>query len=226
MSKILYVEDDQVLAESVKQWLEAESYTVELVTSAEDALQLVANFSYEIILLDWDLPGRSGVEFCSKYRSMGGSAWIVFITGRTEICSLETALQMGGDEFLSKPFSTRELSARLRALLRRVDRSYQSELKVGDVLLDSKTHTLHVGDQILHLMPKENALLEFLMRNLDTGYSTKELLASVWSSERDVTDGIVRTYIRQVRKKLQTVNREDLIETVAGIGYIVRSSKT
>jgi DNA-binding response OmpR family regulator len=221
MAKILLVEDDLLVSKSVSEWVAGEAHTVEVASSGEDAMQLLKNFSYDLIILDWSLPGISGVEVCKNYRAAGGSAWIIFLTGKGDIDSKEQGLDVGADDYLTKPFQMRELAARIRSALRRSDAHFQPELKIGDVQLSTATQSCIVRDVAVHLMPKEAALLEFLMRNPNRLFNTKKLLDSVWSSDAGVSEGIIRTYIRTLRQKLEALGQPDFIKTVPGAGYII-----
>ena len=226
MAKILVVEDDLNVSKPLSEWIAGNSHTVEIAPSGEDAMQLLENFNYDLIILDWSLPGMSGVEVCRNYRSAGGSAWVIFLTGKSELDAKEEGLDVGADDYLTKPFHMRELGARIRSALRRSDAHFQHELKIGKVQLNMAGQSCIVSDVEVHLMPKEAALLEFLMRNPDRLFPTKKLLDSVWESDAGVSEGIVRTYIRTLRQKLAALGQPDFIKTVAGAGYIIeRESK-
>lgn len=183
MAKILIVEDDVLISKAVCEWITAEKHLVETAATGEDALQLLQNFEYDVVLLDWQLPGISGVDVCGRYREGGGKAWVIFLTGKSSVEAKVEGLDVGADDYLTKPFSMHELLARIRSALRRSDSHFQAELKIGDVFLNLATRTCSVRDVSLHLMPKEAALLEFLMRNPDRQFSTKKLLDAVWPSD-------------------------------------------
>jgi DNA-binding response OmpR family regulator len=223
VAKILVVEDDAQVAKTMFEWLRAEKHLVESAGSGEDALQLLRNFQYDLVLLDWSLPGISGVEVCRRYRAAGGAAWIIFLTGKNALAEKEEGLDVGGDDYLTKPFQMRELLARIRSALRRASAHFQPELRIGDVLLSLATQTCWVRDVSAHLMPKEAALLEFLMRNPGRQFSTKKLVESVWESDSGVSEGIVRTYVRTLRQKLAALGKPDFVKTVLGSGYLIES---
>ncbi len=224
MAKILIVEDDVQISKEVAECLTAEKHLVEVAGTGEDGLQLLQNFQYDVVLLDWQLPKMQGVEVCRRYRESGGSAWVLFLTGMNTIEKKEEGLDGGADDYLTKPFAMRELLARIRSALRRSDAHFQAQLKIGDVELNLANQTFSVRGVSAHLMPKELALLEFLMRNPDRQFHTKQLLDSVWPSDAGVSEGIVRTYIRTLRQKLEAVGETDFIKTVPGAGYIIESS--
>ncbi len=119
MAKLLLVEDDLELSLKLKEWLASQGYLLETVTTGEDALQMLNHFQFDILLLDWDLPGISGLEVCRQYRLSGGTSFILFLTGKGDISSKEQGFDLGADDYLVKPFDARELSSRIRSLLRR-----------------------------------------------------------------------------------------------------------
>ena len=223
MAKILYVEDDPSIAITVEEYFSAEGHQVEIASNGEDALQLLNNSSYDIILLDWDLPGIKGIDVCKAYRKIGGTSWIVFLTGRTDLEDVEAGLNIGADDYLKKPFELRELKARISSGLRRGANTFQSDLKVKDVTLSLSKKSLSIIEASILLTAKETALLEFLMRNPDRHFSSKALLASVWPSDAEVSEGTVRSFMRILRQKLETAGRPDFIRTDLGSGYIVDS---
>jgi DNA-binding response OmpR family regulator len=221
MSKILLVEDDTEMAGWLKDWFKQENFVFESTDNGEDALQLLEQFEFDVIILDWGLPDITGLEVCKRYRSNGGDAPVLFLTGKGEIDDKEKGLDSGADDYLTKPFDVRELAARVRSLLRRPKQILPVELTVRGVSLDLKTRVVREGNNHLRLMPKECALLEFLMRHPDTIYSSKALLDSVWRSDSDSSEDTVRTCMRTLRLKLQKLGREDLIKTILGSGYII-----
>lgn len=224
MAKILLVEDDPMAAASVKSLLLKEGHLPEWTDNGEDALQLCRNFDYDLILLDWSLPGISGFEVCTEYRRMGGKSWLIFLTSMGEIDFKEKGLNAGADDYLVKPVDLRELAARVRGVFRRSDpQQYQAELKIGDVLLDVSTRSMIVHEQNVRLMRKEAAVLEYLMRNPNKLASTKKLLRSVWTSESDASEGAVRTCMFGLRQKLEACGKAEFIKTVPGSGYMIET---
>lgn len=224
MAKILLVEDDTDLAARLKDWFSLDNHLVEDVTTGEDALQMLRNYTFDIVVLDWSLPGMPGIEVCKKYRSEGGKTPILFLTGKVDVDDKETGLDAGADDYLTKPFDTRELSARIRSILRRPPTMLATDLRVGAVILRPDTRTVTAGDASAHLKPKECALLEFLMRHPDKLFSAKELLEAVWPSDTDASSDSVRTWMKLLRRQLGTIGRPDMIKTVLGSGYMLDSS--
>jgi len=223
MAKILYVEDDDGIAASVQDWLQMEGHLVELAANGEDGIQLSANFEYDLLLLDWDLPGIPGIEVCRRYRQRGGNAWVIFLTGKSGVDDKENGLDAGADDYLTKPFEIRELSARIRSALRRTESTFQSQLKINDLVLNTADRTLCVNQATVRLMPKEAALLEYLMRNPNKLSNTNKLLSAVWPSDSGVSNGTVRTFMLSLRGKLEQLGKKDFIKTVPGSGYIIET---
>jgi OmpR-family two-component system manganese-sensing response regulator len=226
LSKILLVEDDIQIGEKLKEWFSIEGgNTFEWVTSGEDALQLLSLFGFDVILLDWMLPGQTGLDVCKQYRRNGGKSKIIFLTGQSDIKDKEQGLDFGGDDYLVKPFDCRELSARIRSVLRRPDLAPASELlQVGDISLDLKSRTITASGKSVQLMPKESKLLEFLLRNPDKCFGSAELSRAIWTSEAELDANTVRSWIRNLRVRLASVGQADFIKTITGSGYRIDSS--
>jgi OmpR-family two-component system manganese-sensing response regulator len=221
MAKILLVEDDANLADKIKFWFSQQGDQLEHASTGEDGLHLLGSFSYDIVLLDWTLPGITGLEVCKRYRKSGGTTPIIFLTGRNDIESKEQGLDLGADDYVVKPFDARELSARIRSILRRPTSLLPSDIRIGEIVLEPKTRTLTVNGASHHLMPRESALLEYLMRHPNRIFGSKELLDAVWSSESDTSTETVRSWMRNLRNKLSAAGVDGLIKTVPGSGYII-----
>lgn len=223
MSKILLVEDDPEICQSLETWFKQENIVFESVQLGRDALQLIANFDFDLIILDWGLPDMTGIDICRQYRANGGTAGILLLTGKDSIDDKEFGLDSGADDYLTKPFEIRELAARMRSLLRRPRSVRPDDLNIKGVELNLKTRTMKAGTETVRLMPKECALLEYLMRHPDTLFSSKALLDAVWPSESESSEDTVRTCMRSLRLKLQKLGSEELIKTVLKSGYIIET---
>lgn len=226
MPKILVVEDDEDLADMVSSWLESERHTVEVANDGTLARDLLKLSSFDVIVLDWDLPGMSGIEVLKEFRGQGGNTPIIMLTGKSEISDKEAGLGTGADDYLTKPFAVRELGARIRALLRRPGNLQSSVLRAGNLELDSAKHRVVVAAQEVHLLPRDFALLEFFLRHQDEVFSVEALLTRVWSSDSDATTEGLRTAIKRIRKKIDGDGGDEsksLIETIPRIGYRLRS---
>lgn len=221
MAKILLVEDDLELTERLREWFSEEKHVFEATGSGKDALQLLENYEYDVIILDWRLPDVSGIDILKRFRNRGGLTPVIFLTGRVELSDKESGLDAGADDYLVKPFHTRELSARIRSLLRRPTALLPDELSVKGVKLDPRRRTVKSGDTSAQLMPRECALLEYLMRHTNQTYSGKTLLTAVWPSDTEASEDTVRTCMKTLRRKLSKLGRDDLVKTVLGSGYII-----
>lgn len=223
MTKLLLIEDDEILAEQLSKWLVEQNYLCEHAPSGEDGLQLLSAYQYDLIMLDWELPGKSGLDVCREFRKNGGITPILFLTGQGDISHKESGLDSGADDYLTKPFELRELAARIRSLLRRPVRLIAEELKLNGVKLDVQTRTVSHGENSTRLMPTECATLEFLMRHPDQTFSTKALLDAVWTSQSEASEESVRTCMKTLRFKLGKIDKKTLIKTVLGAGYSIET---
>ena len=226
LPKILLVEDDRDLTFLIGDWLRGEKYALEICHDGAEGYEYLLQGQYDLIILDWDLPSMNGVEFCRKYRFNKGLTPILMLTGKSRVDDKEQGLDAGADDYLSKPFHMRELSARLRALLRRPATAANNRLKVGLLELDFTSHKLFKYEKEVHLTPKEFALLEFLMRHPGEVFSTEAILQRVWALDSEVTADAVRTTVRRIRQKLDDTDDESksIIESNRKIGYRLRLS--
>ncbi len=224
MAKILLVEDDMVVAESIKLWLKNQQQVVEHVSDGNAALELITFSSYEAIILDWELPGLSGVEVCRRVRASHNRVPILMLTGKDSVEHKVTGLDVGVDDYLAKPFSLKELSARLRAIVRRSGGVASNILQVNDITLDSESHRVTRGGEEIELMPREFAVLEFLLRNKNQVFSGEALLQKLWHTDSDSSKEAVRACIKRLRQRIDMGDDESLsiIETVPKIGYRIR----
>jgi DNA-binding response OmpR family regulator len=220
VAKILVVEDDLGLARMVSDWLKFEHHMVETAANGRDGLDKLKSFEYDAIVLDVDLPELSGIEVCKEFRSTGGTTPVLLLTGKSSLTDKESGFGAGADDYLTKPFHMKELSMRLRSLLRRADSGFAGDLlKYRDIDLDVKTHRVTRGGKELQLLPKEFALLEFLMRHQGQVFNADALLSRVWASETETSIDAVSTCIKRLRKKIDLEGENSLIRTVHGVGY-------
>lgn len=221
MAKILLVEDEAQAAAMVQEWMQLQGHRVELAGCAEDALQLLSNFEYDIILLDWNLPGISGLELCKRYRMQGGKTAILFLTGKGDIDDRAEGLDTGADGYLVKPFDVRELAARVRGLLRRPAAAECKTLSAQGLVLNTANRSITSGDKFEVLRAKECEVLEYLLVNRGSAYTSKQLIAALWPADSTSSNSTVRQVINTLRQKLTSVGHEQLIVTAAGSGYSV-----
>jgi DNA-binding response OmpR family regulator len=225
MARLLLIEDDVELVSMVAEWLSAE-YVVEIAGDGQEGLDKLRGSEYDLIVLDWRLPKISGIDLCKQYRSEGGKTPIIMLTGRSSVADREEGLDGGADDYLVKPFSMRELASRLRALRRRGNLVSNQLLVSGDITLDVSKHRVTKGVMPVHLLPKEFALLEFLMRHPDEVFSSDNLLARVWSTDAETGANAVRTSIKRIRQKLDDEGSDDsssIIENIPRVGYRLKS---
>jgi two-component system, OmpR family, response regulator len=219
MAKVLVVEDDTGLCTVIRDWLLLQNYLVEIVHTAGEAEEFLRSYRYDAIVLDWGLPDRPGVDVCQRFRASGGQTPILMLTGKRDISEKEQGLDSGADDYLTKPFDVKELSARLRALLRRPAAMSENVLSAGDLLLDPSKYVVTKGGAEVKLFRKEFALLEFLMRHPNKVFSPESLLNHVWASEAGVGPETVRTSVKRLRQQIDDEGRNSLIENVRGVGY-------
>lgn len=221
MAKVLLVEDDLMLAAALQEELAGGPYQVETTSSGEDALQLLDHFQFDIILLDWNLPGINGLEVCKRFRQAGGLSFVIFLTSEGDISFKEQALDAGGDDYLVKPFDVRELVARMRSVSRRSLERVEDIISIGPVSLNPASRIIAAGGRQLQLTPKENAILEYLMRHKNRPFSALRLLNSVWPSDSEVSVDNVRVLVANLRQKLAAAGCADFVKTIHNAGYVV-----
>lgn len=219
MAKILLVEDDKNVASTVQQWLEHEHYRLEVVEDGVSALELLTSYEYDVVVLDVSLPRMSGFDVCKKYRESGGQARVLMLTGRRTVAEREEGLDLGADDYLTKPFDLKELSARIRALLRRPGAVKGNLLKAGDLILDPTAFKLTRDGKDIHLPKMEFALLEFLMRHPGQVFSSEALLERVWTSDSERSSETIRTCVKKLRDKIDAEGKPSIIKNIHGVGY-------
>lgn len=224
MAKILFVEDDPVMLQSVSDWLKFEGHKLETTASGKEALELLNTYDYELIILDWELKELSGIEVCRNFRSRGGRTPILFLTGRGSVLDKEAGLDSGGDDYLSKPFQVRELSARVRALLRRLSENKNPVLQLGPLSLNPATRRVEKNSRPIDLPRQEFALLELFMRNPDRVLSAELIMERVWSTENPCSPETLRTCLKKLRGRIDEPGEPSLIKNLHGVGYIMESN--
>jgi OmpR-family two-component system manganese-sensing response regulator len=222
MSKFLIVDDDKELTKGLDLYFSSKGLVIEVCDNGEDALQLLASFEYDLIVLDWTLPGITGHDVCRTFREKGGQTPIIFLTGKEHVSFLETALDSGADDYMVE----RELFARTKTLLRRRTGTYVAELKIGNLVLKPEMNLLITPTAEVRLRVKETALLEYLIRHTNQAFSAQQLLNAVWTSDSEGTTNSVRTWMNLLRRKLEGVGQTDLIKTISGSGYMIEDERS
>ena len=212
------------MAALLKRGLEEEGYAVDLAADGDEGLFLASENDYDLILLDAMLPGMSGYDVCRQLRERRRWAPVLMLTARDGIADRVAGLAAGADDYLTTPFAFAELTARLRALLRRGSAERAPVLTVGDLRLDPAAHAVYRGETPVDLTAKEFALLELLMRHPGEVLSRTRILEHVWDFAYDPSSNVVDQYIAYLRRKIdRPFSRED-VETVRGAGYRLRAS--
>ncbi|NEQ88450.1 MAG: response regulator transcription factor [Moorea sp. SIO2I5] len=223
--RILLVEDDERITDALAEDLTDQHYVVDVANDGQIGKELVESFSYDLILLDVMLPKMDGITLCRKLRSQGDLTPILMLTARDTISDKILGLDAGADDYLVKPFDLGELSARIRALLRRGNTTLPPVLEWDSLRLDPSTCEVFYKDNLLSLSPKEYALLEFFLRHPRRVFSRAQILENLWSFERLPEEATVKAHIRGLRQKLDAAGApSDLIETVYGLGYRLKEN--
>ena len=226
-AKVLVVEDEAPLAEMLRYNLKAEGFNVVHAETGEEALMLLDEERPDLVVLDWMLPGVSGIELCRRLRSKSDtcSVPIIMLTARGEESDRIRGLSTGADDYVTKPFSLPELMARVKAILRRsAPRRMAEVLKIGDIELDRGAHKVSRGLRQVRLGPTEFRLLEFLMESSGRVMSRTQLLDGVWARDAFVDERTVDVHIGRLRKALIRGNEHDPIRTVRSAGYVFGDS--
>ena len=217
--RVLVVEDERKLALFLKQGLEEQRYAVDVAYDGEDGLHWALNFPYDVIILDVMLPGLDGLELCRALRDRRIVSPILMLTARDTIDDRVTGLDSGANDYLIKPFSFRELLARMRALLRRDTPHTSAVLSIGDLSLDTLTHTATRQGERIELTAKEYELLEFLMLHPNQVLSRTVIAEHIWNYDYSPELNVVDVYIRYLRRKLDDGHEAKYIRTIRGSGY-------
>lgn len=220
--RILIIEDEQPIREMIAFALENTGFDLQEAADARQAQAIIAESPPDLILLDWMLPGGSGVEYARRLKKdeLTRDIPIIMLTARTDEEDKVRGLESGADDYVTKPFSPRELVARIRAVLRRGGPPAEDEmLRANALLLDTASHRVSVADRLLELGPTEYRLLEFFMSHPERVYSRNQLLDRVWGSNVYVEERTVDVHIRRLRKALEPHEHDYLIQTVRGAGY-------
>ena len=221
-SHILIVDDEAAIRDMVRMALEIEGFSVSDASNAHQAAKLLETEDVDLILLDWMMPGVSGVDFAGKIRREGNtSVGIIMVTAKDDEDDMIRGLDVGADDYVKKPFSTKELVSRIKAVLRRLAESTNSQdiVSAGKITIDSEQHRIHIDGKIVDFSPTEFRLLHFLLTHPDRVFARDQLLDNVWGNQVYVEDRTVDVHIRRLRKVLEPFDCDSYINTVRGVGY-------
>ncbi len=227
-TQILIVEDEAALATLLEYNLEKEGFDVSLSADGEDALLRIEESPPDLVILDWLLPKVSGIEVCRRIRARSETRNlpIIMVTARAEEDDRIRGLDTGADDYLTKPFSTNELIARVRAVLRRIRPGLAEDtVSVGDIVVDRVSHRVMRGEQEIHLGPTEFRLLDHLMQHPGRVFSREQLLNAVWGSDVFVEVRTVDVHIGRLRKALNKYGQGDPVRTVRSAGYVLDATR-
>ncbi|HEX3021162.1 MAG TPA: response regulator transcription factor [Lachnospiraceae bacterium] len=228
MAKILVVEDENKIARFVELELKYEGYEVELAGDGRQGFEKAMHPDIDLVVLDVMLPGLSGMEVCRRVRQEGNHVPIIMLTAKDDVTDKVAGLDMGADDYMTKPFAIEELLARIRVALNRKTQSTQMKLDIiqfKDLKLNLTSHGAFYGEEELSLTKKEYELLEYLLKNRNMALTREQLLNNVWDYEYMGDTNVVDVYIRYLRQKIDDKYGIHLISTVRGVGYIIKDEK-
>jgi len=222
--RILIVEDETSIANFLTDGLTEEGFSVDVAENGKLGLKMALGSSnaYDIILLDWMLPGLNGIEICRAIRQKNTSVPIIFLTAKDTVDDAIFGLVTGANDYIRKPFSFEELLARIRVLLRTKENE-TTIFSAKNIVLDIAQHTVTRDEEIIELTQKEFALLEYLLRNKDTVCRRTRIIEKVWDIHFDYNNSVIDVYINALRNKLDSPDKEPLIKTIRGVGYKIES---
>jgi two-component system response regulator PhoP len=225
MAEILLVEDDESFGQGLVEWLEFEKHKVQWCKDGGQGLAALQGKEFDVVILDIEMPVLNGLEVCKRYRDDGGSAPIIMLTGKDTVLDKVSGLDCGADDYLTKPFHPRELSARLKALSRRPAELVSNTLTSGDISLNTQSSQVFRDGKEIKLQRMEYAVLEFMMRNKGKVFSPNDLLNAVWTAESERSPETIRTCIKKIRDKIDNQGKDSIIQNVHGVGYKITADQ-
>ncbi|MFZ4674418.1 MAG: response regulator transcription factor [Nodosilinea sp.] len=221
-ARILLVEDEEKLAKFVQLELSYEGYEVSVAHDGLSGLMAARDQAPDLIILDWMMPGLTGVEVCRRLRQTGTATPVILLTARDDVSDRVEGLDAGADDYVVKPFSIEELLARVRAHLRRTEPQDAEILVFGDLTLDRRSREVRRGQRPIELTAKEFDLLDYLMTNSRQVLTRDRILEQVWGYDFLGDSNIIEVYVRYLRLKLEAEGESRLIQTMRGVGYVLR----
>ena len=223
--RFLLIEDDPALALTLRRGLDEEGMTVELAATAEQGDDWLRASSFDAIILDWHLPGRSGLTFLSELRRRGNRILVLMLTAMDDVRHRVAGLDRGADDYLTKPFSLLELIARLRAITRRNTEQRDCVLHFADLTLDALTRQVRRGQRDLDLTPREFQLLELFLRHPERVLTRSIIADQVWGFSFDISSNLIDVHMRKLRQKLEEGGEDRILHTCRGVGYQLKLEK-
>ncbi len=223
MAKILLVDDDDELLSVVSESLTKDGHKIELCYSKAEATEMLADNQFDLLVFDVTLPDGSGFDLCKDYRAKGGITPILMLTGKSDERDKELGLDLGADDYLTKPFGLRELAARIRALLRRPAVMAAEVVHLNNLKIDLANRKLFRNDQEVRLQPLDFSLLEFFIKHPNQVLSQETILSRVWNSYTESGVEALRAAVKRIRKEIDQEGCESLIETIHKVGYAFRA---
>jgi DNA-binding response OmpR family regulator len=221
--RILVVEDEQRIASFIQRGLEEEGYAVDVVHDGPEGLERACVGVYDLLVLDLMLPRLDGLELLKRLRAENHEIPVLVLTARDAVEDKVEGLDLGADDYLTKPFAFDEFLARIRALFRREAATRETELRAGDLSLDLVTRMAHVGEREIELSPREFSLLEYFLRNKNAVLSRMRISQHVWGYPYDGLSNVIDVYVNYLRRKLEAEGEAHVIHTVRGQGYVLKS---
>jgi len=217
--RILVVEDEVDIANFLKKSLEMECFVVDVANDGEEGLKMALENHYDLVMLDNIMPKKTGIEVCKELRQQNKTVPIVMLSVRSEVDTKVKLLDLGADDYITKPFAFDELLARIRALMRRPKEIEQEVLTFQDLVVDTKKYKVTRNDREIYLTRKEFMLLEYLLKNVGHVLSRGMILERVWDANADPFSNTIESHIVSLRRKIDTKTEDKLIHTVTGRGY-------
>ena len=223
--RILLAEDETAIAGFIKEGLEEEGFAVDVAVNGRQGLEMAMDNidEYDIYLLDWMMPGKSGIEICRSIRKENKTVPIIFLTAKDTVDDTVFGLEAGANDYLKKPFAFEELLARIKVLLRNKE-GEQTIFEAGNIQLNTEVHRVALNGQAVELTQKEFALLEYLLRNKGNVCRRTRIIEKIWDIHFDKDTSVIDVFINALRKKLDEPGKDSFIQTVRGVGYRVNDN--
>ena len=218
---LLLIEDEPGIARFLKQGLEEEGFTVDLADNGTDGLRRALAHAYDLLLVDWMVPGLTGLDVCRELRAQNNLTPLIFLTAKDTVPDTVAGLQAGANDYIKKPVHFDELLERIRVQLRAPEGPAE-RFTLGPIVLNVATHQVHKNDEEIMLTQKEFALLEYLLRNKGNVCRRQKIIEQVWDIHFEYNTGVIDVYMTALRKKLHLSKDDDYLQTIRGIGYVAR----